>query len=90
VARDPGEIVEEVIEEPMPTTHSGFMIQSNRPSGDFGLVVADPANDRLAHCHRNNEDPELSLSDSSQVASAKGIEGLLCQASIREAFHGTR
>jgi len=44
----------------MPTTHSGFMIQSNRGStGDFELVVADLANDRLAHCRRNNDDPDL-------------------------------
>jgi len=44
----------------MPTTHSGFMIQSNRASGDFELVVADRVNARLAHCRRNNEAPELS------------------------------
>jgi hypothetical protein len=44
----------------MPTTHSGFMVQSNRASGDFELVVADRANARIAHCRRNNEDPELS------------------------------
>jgi hypothetical protein len=44
----------------MPTTHSGFMIQSNRAGGYFELVVADPANARMAHCRRNNEDPELS------------------------------
>lgn len=46
--------------ETMPTTHSGFIIQSDRPGGDFELVVADPVNARLAHCRRNNEDPELS------------------------------
>ena len=32
----------------MPTTHSSFMTQSSRESGDFELVVADLANARIA------------------------------------------
>ena len=45
----------------MPTKHSGFMIQGNRRSGGhFELVVADLANERLAHSRRNIDDPELS------------------------------